>query len=88
MKDILLLAPGALCTTWYACEKKAGWRALLICSQYRNVWAPMLKYRDNFAQETPPEGWALEFRQSVEDVFLQNRGPALRRAIARLMKHP
>ncbi|KAI7209443.1 LigB subunit of an aromatic-ring-opening dioxygenase LigAB [Hortaea werneckii] len=55
---------------------------------YRNVWAPMLRYRDNFAQETPPEGWALEFRQSVEDCITQNRGPALRRAITRLMKHP
>ncbi|KAK5685945.1 hypothetical protein LTS10_002058 [Elasticomyces elasticus] len=55
---------------------------------YRNVWAPMLKYRDNFAQETAPEGWALEFRQSVEDCMTQNRGPALRRAITRLMKHP
>ncbi len=48
----------------------------------------MLKYRDNFAQETAPEGWALEFRQSVEDCMTQNRGPALRRAITRLMKHP
>lgn len=55
---------------------------------YRNRWAPMLMYRDNFAQETPPEGWALEFRQSVEDCMTQNRGPALRRAITRLMKHP
>lgn len=55
---------------------------------YRNKWGPMLKYRDNFAQETPPEGWALEFRQSVEDCFANNRGPALRRAITRLMKHP
>lgn len=55
---------------------------------YRNRWAPMLKYRDSFAQETPPEGWALEFRQSVEDCFANNRGPALRRAITRLMKHP
>lgn len=55
---------------------------------YRNRWAPMLMYRDNFAQVTPPEGWALEFRQSVEDCITQNRGPALRRAITRLMKHP
>ncbi|CZT18555.1 probable aromatic ring-opening dioxygenase family protein [Ramularia collo-cygni] len=55
---------------------------------FRNKWAPMLKYRDNFAQETPPESWALEFRQSVEDCFSNNRGPALRRAITRLMKHP
>ncbi|GIZ38262.1 hypothetical protein CKM354_000168300 [Cercospora kikuchii] len=55
---------------------------------FRNVWWPMLKYRDNLAQPTPPEGWALEFRQSVEDVFQNNRGPKLRRAITRLMKHP
>ena len=55
---------------------------------YRNRWGPMLQYRDNFAQETPPEGWALEFRQSIEDCMTQNRGPALRRAITRLMKHP
>ncbi|SMQ51374.1 unnamed protein product [Zymoseptoria tritici ST99CH_3D7] len=55
---------------------------------YRNRWGPMLKYRDSFAQETPPEGWALEFRQSVEDCFRNCKGPALRRAVTRLMKHP
>lgn len=55
---------------------------------YRNVWGPMLRYRDNFAQETAPEAWALEFRQSVEDIITQTRGPALRRGITRLMKHP
>ncbi|KAK3680737.1 hypothetical protein LTR37_021092 [Vermiconidia calcicola] len=55
---------------------------------YRNHWAPMLKHRDNFAQEVPPDAWALEFRQSVEDVFAANRGPRLRRAVTRLMKHP
>jgi len=55
---------------------------------YRNKWEPMLKYSDNFAQETPPEDWALEFRQSVEDVISNNSGPALRRAMTRLMKHP
>jgi len=27
---------------------------------YRNKWAPMLRYRDNFAMETPPDAWALE----------------------------
>ncbi|KAH8664058.1 Extradiol ring-cleavage dioxygenase, class III enzyme, subunit B [Xylariales sp. PMI_506] len=32
---------------------------------YRNVWGPMLRYRDNFAQPTPPEPWALDFRQEV-----------------------
>jgi len=55
---------------------------------YRNVWGPMLKHLDNFAQETPPEAWALEFRQSVEDAFTNNSGPTLRRAVTRLMKHP
>jgi aromatic ring-opening dioxygenase catalytic subunit (LigB family) len=56
---------------------------------YRNRWAPMLRYRDNFAMETPPEDWALEFRQAVEDVITKNRGgPRLRRAMTRLMKHP
>lgn len=29
----------------------------------------MLKYRDNFAQPTPPEPWALDFRQEVIDTF-------------------
>jgi hypothetical protein len=55
---------------------------------YRNRWEPMLRFRDNFAQETAPESWALEFRQSVEDVVTQNSGPQLRRAVTRLMKHP
>lgn len=55
---------------------------------YRNVWEPMILYRDNFAQQHAPEKPMLEFRQSVEDCFTQNRGPALRRAITRLMKHP
>lgn len=55
---------------------------------YRNRWAPMLRFRDNFAQETPPEPWALEFRQAVEDAFTKNSGPSLRRAVTRLMKHP
>jgi len=55
---------------------------------YRNHWMPMLRYTDNFAQEQPPESWALEFRQSVEDVMRNNSGPQLRRAMTRLMKHP
>ena len=55
---------------------------------YRNKWAPMLQHRDNFAQPTPPEAWAMEFRQSVEDVVTQNSGPKLRRGMTRLMKHP
>lgn len=55
---------------------------------YRNKWAPMIQYRDNFAQETPPGDWALEFRQAVQDVISKNDGPRLRRAMTRLMKHP
>ncbi|KAJ1328862.1 4,5-DOPA dioxygenase extradiol [Microdochium nivale] len=55
---------------------------------YRNRWGQMLRYSENFAQETPPEPWALEFRQSVEDVMANNSGPQLRRAMTRLMKHP
>ncbi|KAM0324347.1 hypothetical protein ACHAQA_008128 [Verticillium albo-atrum] len=55
---------------------------------YRNYWAPMLRYSDNFAQTCAPEAWALEFRQAVEDVIKNNTGPKLRRAMTRLMKHP
>ncbi|CAM1508469.1 Fc.00g053170.m01.CDS01 [Cosmosporella sp. VM-42] len=36
---------------------------------YRNVYAPMMFSRDNFAQPTPPEAWALDFRQEVIDAF-------------------
>lgn len=36
---------------------------------YRNVWGPMLRHRDNFAQPTPPEAWAMDFRQEVIDTF-------------------
>jgi aromatic ring-opening dioxygenase catalytic subunit (LigB family) len=39
---------------------------------YRNKWAPMLRFRDNFAMETPPESWALEFRQAMEDAMTKN----------------
>ena len=55
---------------------------------YRNKWMSMLRYRDNFAQETPPGDWALEFRQAVQDVIENNSGPDLRRRLTRLMKHP
>lgn len=36
---------------------------------YRNVWGPMIRHRDNFAQPAPPAGWALDFRQAVVDTF-------------------
>lgn len=37
---------------------------------YRNVWAPMLRHRDNFAQPTAPEAWAMDFRQEVVDALV------------------
>lgn len=55
---------------------------------YRNKWGPMLRFRDNFAMETPPESWALDFRQEFNDAILRNSGPALRRAMTMLMKLP
>lgn len=55
---------------------------------YRNVWTPLLRYADNFAMETPPGAWALEFRQEIEDAITKNTGPALRRAMTMLMKLP
>lgn len=48
----------------------------------------MLRYRDSFAQERPPDEELLEFRQAVQDVMERNSGPELRRGLTRLMKHP
>jgi len=55
---------------------------------YRNKWTSMLRYRDSFAQEIPPDREMLEFRQAVQDVMEKNSGPELRRGLCRLMKHP
>ncbi|GLA28413.1 hypothetical protein AnigIFM63326_005989 [Aspergillus niger] len=55
---------------------------------YRNRWGSMVKYRDSLAQEIPPEEWALEFKQSLEDVMTKTSGLQLQRAVTRLMKHP
>ncbi|KAJ9156049.1 Aromatic ring-opening dioxygenase family protein [Pleurostoma richardsiae] len=55
---------------------------------YRNVWTPLLRYADNFAMETPPGNWALEFRQEFEDSITKHTGPALRKAMTMLMKLP
>ncbi|KAJ6089928.1 aromatic ring-opening dioxygenase family protein [Penicillium canescens] len=55
---------------------------------YRNHWEYMFRFSDNFAQPVPPDGWALQFRQSVEDAIVHNKGPEVRRALSRLMKHP
>ena len=55
---------------------------------YRNHWLQMIRFRDNLAMPEPPMDFALEFRQAVEDALTMNSGPALRRAVTRLMKHP
>lgn len=56
---------------------------------YRTDWKYMRTYRDNFAQEKPPDETHLEFRQSPEDVICKNGGgPDLKRGVVRLMKHP
>ncbi|KAK5064584.1 hypothetical protein LTR84_000417 [Exophiala bonariae] len=56
---------------------------------YRAEWRFMLKYKDNFAMEKPPDKDSIEFRQSLEDVICKHGGgPELRRGVARLMKHP
>lgn len=55
---------------------------------YRNSWGPMLRYRDNFAMEAPPEKALMDFRQEFEDAVMRNSGPELRRAVAMLMKLP
>ncbi|EOD44764.1 Aromatic ring-opening dioxygenase family protein [Neofusicoccum parvum] len=55
---------------------------------YRNHWTHMLRFCDNFAQPVPPDPWALEFRQALQDAVLNHTGPELRRAVTRLMKHP
>jgi aromatic ring-opening dioxygenase catalytic subunit (LigB family) len=56
---------------------------------YRVHWNYNWRYRDTFAQELPPEGTHLEFRQALEDVLCKNGGgPEMKRAVVRLMKHP
>lgn len=37
---------------------------------YRNVWGPMVRYRDSFAQVAPPEAWSMDFRQEVLDALV------------------
>ncbi|KAF5614088.1 dioxygenase [Fusarium sp. NRRL 25303] len=55
---------------------------------YRAHWWELMMYTDNRAMKRPPEDWAMQFRQLMEDAVLNNRGPHLRRALSRLMKHP
>lgn len=55
---------------------------------YRNAWAQMLRFRDNFAMENPPDRPLLDFRQEFEDAITKHSGPALRRSMTMLMKMP
>ncbi|KAJ9632747.1 hypothetical protein H2204_007622 [Knufia peltigerae] len=56
---------------------------------YRTEWKYNAIYRDNFAQDLPPDATHLEFRQALEDAICKNGGgPKLKRAVIRLMKHP
>jgi aromatic ring-opening dioxygenase catalytic subunit (LigB family) len=55
---------------------------------YRNDFGPAVYWRDSFAQEKQPEQWALDFGQAFTDAVKLNSGPALRRAVTRLMQHP
>jgi hypothetical protein len=55
---------------------------------YRNNWHQVINYRDNLAQDRPPEQWAIDFGEAFKNVVTQNTGPALRRGMARLMQHP
>ncbi|KAH8597357.1 extradiol ring-cleavage dioxygenase class iii protein-like protein subunit B [Bisporella sp. PMI_857] len=64
---------------------------------YRNQWAPMIRYRDNFGFSTPPEKWALDFRQEFKNALIgddlggnpgRTGGPALRKRVTALMKLP
>ncbi|KAF4624951.1 hypothetical protein G7Y89_g13220 [Cudoniella acicularis] len=64
---------------------------------YRNKWAPMILYRDNFGFAAPPEAWALDFRQEFKNALIgrddgemkgRTGGPELRRRVTALMKLP
>ncbi|KAM0793766.1 hypothetical protein ACM66B_001184 [Microbotryomycetes sp. NB124-2] len=55
---------------------------------YRNKWSNIVVYRDNLAQQYPPERWAVDFRNEARDALTKNSGPALRKAAMRLLRHP
>lgn len=55
---------------------------------YRNNWKQVVFFRDNFAQQKPPEKWALDFRTEAEDAVTKFSGPRMRKAVLRLMRHP
>lgn len=39
---------------------------------YRNKWSNIILHKDNFAQEAPPEPWAIEFRNEALDALTLN----------------
>jgi aromatic ring-opening dioxygenase catalytic subunit (LigB family) len=55
---------------------------------YRNSFAQVVFHKDNLAMEKRPEQWALDFGQTFSDAVSLNSGPALARAITRLLQHP
>ncbi len=59
---------------------------------FRNNWPQIVVGKNNFAQEAPPDEWALDFRQAMEDVVTKrpedDDGTQLREGIVRLMHHP
>lgn len=58
---------------------------------YRNYWPQIVLYRNNFAQEKPPEQWALEFRDYFYDAMHTNPASgqaSIREGVLRLMHNP
>lgn len=58
---------------------------------YRNYWPQIVHYRNNFAQEKPPEQWALDFRNYFYDAMYTNPSKGLctvREGVLRLMHNP
>ncbi len=55
---------------------------------YRNNWKQITIFRDNFAQPLPPAKWALDFRTRWKMRLSTISGPALVKAVLRLMRHP
>ncbi|CUM55095.1 uncharacterized protein AC631_03453 [Debaryomyces fabryi] len=58
---------------------------------YRNYWPQIVIHRNNFAQEVPPDQWALDFRDYFYDAIHTNpcTGKAsIREGVLRLMHNP
>jgi hypothetical protein len=55
---------------------------------YRNSWPQAVFGRDSLALSRPPEQWAIDFGEAFSNCVTNNSGPALKRAMTRLMSHP